>query len=564
MKAYIILFFILLVIFAVQSVNMKRAAAQKLKKELDKRWGKRPDRAYTHEEYERISHYYHHTKKPTDICIDDITWNDISMDDIFKELNHTWSSVGEESLYKKLRILKQNGKDLEKFGKMAACFEEHPDLSKKLQSVYASIGRTKSVSLYDFIVKASKLSAKSNGKHYIGILLILACIAGFFIVPVYAVLAFLAVLSCNIYFYYKEKNDVNNYFVCFEYVIRLIRYGAEIAEILKEFGNDVFYENISEIESLLNRTRNLKKGIFLISSQSVNDSIVEMVMQYIRMIFHVDLIKFNSMVKKTSENIEDIKRLYEIIGDAEAALAAASFRTCLKEEYGFYCIPDFRQGQGIRFQNIYHPLIKNAVTNSMQSEKNILLTGSNASGKSTFLKTVAVNAVLAQTIYTAAAESFAAPYTMVCSSMALRDDLSRNDSYYMAEIKSLKRIMDRAKEGRNVLCFIDEVLRGTNTIERIAASSEILKYLKKSNVICFAATHDIELTYILEGCYANYHFEEEVSGDDVKFNYRLNKGRTVTRNAIRLLRLLGYPKDLVDNAEHRVFEFTDTGKWKNN
>ena len=87
--------------------------------------------------------------------------------------------------------------------------------------------------------------------------------------------------------------------------------------------------------------------------------------------------------------------------------------------------------------------------------------------------------------------------------------------------------------------------------------------LFRSNVICFAATHDIELTYILEGCYANYHFEEEVRGDDVKFNYRLNRGRTVTRNAIRLLKLLGYPGNLVDNAEDRVSEFTKTGKWKN-
>lgn len=118
MKTYLILFVILLIIFAVQSVSMKKAAAQKLRKELDKRWGKRPDRAYTHEEYERISHYYQHAKKPEDICIDDITWNDISMDDVFKEINHTLSSVGEESLYRRLRTLRQSGQDLEKFGKM--------------------------------------------------------------------------------------------------------------------------------------------------------------------------------------------------------------------------------------------------------------------------------------------------------------------------------------------------------------------------------------------------------------------------------------------------------------
>ena len=81
------------------------------------------------------------------------------------------------------------------------------------------------------------------------------------------------------------------------------------------------------------------------------------------------------------------------------------------------------------------------------------------------------------------------------------------------EIKALKRILTAAEQtGCPVLCFVDEVLRGTNTVERIAASSEILKYLKDKNVLCFAATHDIELTAILSGCYDNYHFQEDSHG----------------------------------------------------
>lgn len=94
--------------------------------------------------------------------------------------------------------------------------------------------------------------------------------------------------------------------------------------------------------------------------------------------------------------------------------------------------------------------------------------------------------------------------------MALRDDLSSQESYYIAEIRSLKRILDAVGEEYPVLCFVDEVLRGTNTVERIAASSQILESLASENVICFAATHDIELTYILEGVYENYHFSEEI------------------------------------------------------
>lgn len=561
MKIYIILFLILLIIFAVQSVRIKKAAEENLKKDLEKRWGKRAERKYTQGEFERISHYYKQTLTGNEDVIDDITWNDLSMDNVFKNLNHTYSSVGEESLYRRLRVLNHDKKSLDTFGDMVRAFEHQPEQAKKLQQIYASIGRTKSISLYDFIITASGLKPKSNGKHYLSIALMALCIAGLFLVPVYAVVGLLVVLCYNIYSYYKEKNDVNNYFVCFEYIVRLIRHGEEISGILKQMNAPVFQDSVDKIDRLLEQTRHMKKGTFLIASPGVNDSIVEMVMQYVRMIFHVDLIKFNCMVKKTIDNLEEIDALYQIAGDVESAIAVASFRISLKEEYGVYAIPEWKHLGGIEFEDIYHPLISKAVKNSMEAEKNVLLTGSNASGKSTFLKTVAINAVFAQTIDTVAARKFSMPMASVYSSMALRDDLSKHDSYYMAEIKSLKRILDLAATGKTVICFIDEVLRGTNTIERIAASSEILGELRKETVICFAATHDIELTYILEDVYTNYHFEEEVSGDDVKFNYQLNKGRTVTRNAIRLLNMLGYPKQIVEGAYARVEKFTETGQW---
>ena len=90
----------------------------------------------------------------------------------------------------------------------------------------------------------------------------------------------------------------------------------------------------------------------------------------------------------------------------------------------------------------------------------------------------------------------------------------------MVEIRSLKRILDAVEEpGAPVLCFIDEVLRGTNTVERIAASSKILESMAQKRVLPFAATHDIELTYILEKEYENFHFQEEVKEDEVLFDY---------------------------------------------
>ena len=108
---------------------------------------------------------------------------------------------------------------------------------------------------------------------------------------------------------------------------------------------------------------------------------------------------------------------------------------------------------------------------------------------------------------------------------------------------------------------MDEVLRGTNTIERIAASSRILRSLVKENVLPLAATHDIELSYILEDVYENYHFEEEIVENDVLFNYLLKEGRATSRNAIKLLEIIGYDKHIVEEAQAAAKKFEDTGSW---
>ena len=112
----------------------------------------------------------------------------------------------------------------------------------------------------------------------------------------------------------------------------------------------------------------------------------------------------------------------------------------------------------------WHPLLTHPVKNSIRKTE-VCAAGSNASGKSTFLKMVAVNAVLAQTIHTCTAESYHAPVFRIFSSMALRDSIQNGESYYIVEIRSLKRILDAAQtETAPVLSFVDEVLQGTNTV----------------------------------------------------------------------------------------------------
>ena len=196
---------------------------------------------------------------------------------------------------------------------------------------------------------------------------------------------------------------------------------------------------------------------------------------------------------------------------------------------------------------MFHPLLTDPVKNSISVSKGVLLTGSNASGKSTFLKSAAICQIFAQTIYTCPAQDYRTDFFKVISSMALTDNLLNNESYFIVEIKSLKRIFDELGDVP-VLCFVDEVLRGTNTKERIAASTVILKSLSQKNAFVFAATHDIELTELLSEYMENYHFSETVT-DTVTFDYKIKKGPSVSRNAIKLLDMYGFGKEIVKEAE---------------
>lgn len=255
--------------------------------------------------------------------------------------------------------------------------------------------------------------------------------------------------------------------------------------------------------------------------------------------------------------------MFSHIGLLDSTIAVASFRQCMQESG--ICEPELSVWSGgdyvFQMENMYHPLVEDPVKNSIHAGKGVLITGSNASGKSTFLKTVAINAILAQTVYTVLADSYQGNYFAVYSSMALRDNIMGQESYYIVEIKSLKRIMDAVNTKLPILCFVDEVLRGTNTLERIASSSMILKWIVQQNAVCFAATHDIELTHILEKFYDNYHFTENIVEGDVQFDYLLHRGRAVSRNAIKLLEVIGYSKEVTEQAKTMADAFLKDGIW---
>ena len=557
-----------LVLFIVLFMGNEYVSTRKYQKKFLEKiynsYGMIPERDYKAGEMEHIGMYY--LKHPAAHQIDDITWNDLNMDNIYQNMNVSCSAAGDEYLYYRLRTPIFEEAEMEHMESRIRYFMEHEKERHDAQSMLLSLGTTGKYSIYEYLDNLDTLGERQNAGYFLSNILLIASVGVMFVSLPIGMVALLGMLCHNIVGYYKEYKQIDPYLTSFRYINRLL-------DSAEQMGRRKI-EGIAEEQGRLQECYRKMKGFIrnswlIIFTEKGNGNPLGILMDYLRMIFYLDLIQFNKALRAVRGHLSEIDEMVTLFGQIETAIVIGSYRKSLQE--GF-CIPTLRYERDadrhMEIGELYHPLLTDAVKNSITTKKGVLITGSNASGKSTFLRAVAVCSLLAQTIHTCPTDRYEAPVLRIYSSMSLKDDLLGGQSYYMVEIKSIKRILDQVQqaveEKCHVLCFVDEVLRGTNTVERIAASSQIMKMLARDHALCFAATHDVELTKLLENEYDNYHFEERIEEDDIFFPYKLLKGPATTRNAIALLKMLGYDARVTTEAEQMAEKFLESGNWQNN
>lgn len=543
---------ILGVLFVVKSRFDKKYYRGRIRELLRMQWG-----IYTREEYSdkiwRNISYYHRQKekeqKANVFYLDDITWNDLEMDSIYQLMNHTWTSPGEEMLYHILRTPRLSDEELERRENLLQDMEAHPEQREELEMALYDIGKTDKISVYEYLFKVKGLKPFSRLPHLLAAAVLVGCGAALFWSPSAMLFFLFVVMGVNAYFYYREKGKMVQDIALFEFILGIVRQCDNLSKIPLEACR----EECERLCELACKFRKYGRFHWLVSGgNTMSGSLFDSLFDYVRILFHVDLIKIGTMIREVQKYEEELLEIYEIIGYLDSMTAVASYR----EMVGEYAIPEFLSGDRMKemsLKEIYHPLVKNPVKNSIQTREPVLLTGSNASGKSTFIKTVAIAAIFSQTIHTVLGQGYRAVHYRIYSSMALRDSIQEQESYFIVEIKSLKRIFSALSEGEApVLCFVDEILRGTNTEERVAASTVLLQKLAKSRAMCFAATHDMELTHTLEHDFENYHFQEQMGERDISFDYLLRHGRSNTRNALKLLEFIGFDNALIERARRQM------------
>jgi len=253
-------------------------------------------------------------------------------------------------------------------------------------------------------------------------------------------------------------------------------------------------------------------------------------------------------LEKVKEEMKDkLPEWLEIYYNLEAFVSLSNF-AYINPEYSFPSISN--EEQKFSSEKIAHPLLPadSNIHNDFSLEKKaevVIITGSNMSGKSTFLKTVGVNLVLAFAGSVVNASKLEVSLFKIFTCINISDSITDGISYFYAEVKRLKNLLNEIKIKNDMLVFylIDEIFKGTNNLERLIGSRSYIKSLAGLNGAGLISTHDLELIKLQESIpqVSNYHFKEEVSNGKMHFDYKLRKGPSPTTNALKIMEIEGLP-----------------------
>ncbi|MCL2203840.1 MAG: hypothetical protein FWB88_07865 [Defluviitaleaceae bacterium] len=553
----IIFIAIFILVTVVVSFVVRTKADRELRRKLADAFGKPPEvgeggQPECLENLESIARYAGHMEEvePGAWRLDATTWNDLDMDRIFGRLNICLSSVGEEYLYNCLHELQRGNAPLLERERLVQFLAANPEERLVIQMALAGLGKENYNGLVRLMFNADERFLRFQWLYNaLALLPLLGAIFLFVHVPIGFIVLF-AGFMVNIVVHNRVKDKLEDDIPAIEYLNHMLRCCKKLCALnisLPAFDAVKGYYGL--FKSVVNRLPKRQSNLTLYLD-------FDFLVDYVRILFLYEVRNYNRLMKKIREHNDEIHGLFKAVGEVETALCVQSFRLSLP----VYCTPEFISEARIAFTDLVHPLIATPVANSGAIVNDSLLTGSNASGKSTFIKSLALGGILAQTLNTCAAAHFSTRFSWIMTSMVMRDDLSGGDSYFIVEIKSLRRMLDRVRR-HPCVCYIDEILRGTNTVERIAASASVLTWLHGQSCLCVAASHDIELTHLLADSYENYHFREQITPTGVLFDYKLKTGPSTTRNAIKLLDVMEFDPSIVAQAEKMAQEYDVKQRW---
>ena len=487
------------------------------------------------------------TLQPTDSQVDDQTWYDLALHKVFDQLNYTQSSIGAEALYQKMRLLTfqpdDSLRELEEF------FERQPDLRLRVQVIMNQLGKKNHNMARSIVANPGN----QDSRIYLSLYIFLAClpVLSLFFLPFFQIQAMsvlIASVTFNIIFSSIRNWSNKTRLDQVSYLVRLFASAEKLSRLA-----------LPKQEALKQAVQPFKKTkvISSILQSPTGNSEMEIILIYLNFLFLIPQIAQVYIYNQVKSYQKEAQETINLLGEMEVAISLLRH----KRDFELICQPHFSKEGGIRGKSLYHPLIANPVVNDVSFEKNMVISGDNASGKSTYLKMVAINCILAQGLGFAYGESFELPYGHVMTSMDVSDDIEVGDSYFITESKTILRMIENLKKPGFHYFFIDELFKGTNTIERIGAGLGIVRWLSGRNCLYMISSHDIELVVASGAVNDNYHFDSRYVDGKIVFDYHIKQGSAVTKNAVNTLKSLHFPSEITLTAQELIEQYEETGKW---
>jgi len=374
----------------------------------------------------------------------------------------------------------------------------------------------------------------------LGVACFLCCVGMPFFHPLLVPAIVLGLVNACIHVKFSEK--IYPFFFGFSQISRMMGTGTALSKIP---GGDSFPDivRLRQAQPAISRLKR-QLGWLAMDRASIPEPFNSIV-EYLNVFFLADLIIFVRSIERLRENRQLLLGYFESIGSLDATVAVAGYW----KSSAPISRPQFADSREINVDGLRHPLVADAVGGILSlRDRSAIIAGPNMAGKTTFIRTVAINLILARTLNLCLAKSATLPRATVHSAIRSEDMLSAGQSYFFAELDRIQEFTELSHGSGLRLFLIDEPFRGTNTVERIAISSAVLRYLANRHLV-LASTHDAELQMLLADAFDMFHFSDRVVNDSYGFDYLIRPGPAKTKNAIRLLEIRGYPASVISESE---------------
>ena len=475
--------------------------------------------------------------------LSDKTCDDLDFDELFCFLDRTNSRIGQQYLYNRLRTISSSREETGRNEEIISRFKQDEVFRVKIQRELTQLNEFKAYYLpslfQDEHISPPKYFFIFKLLSFISILLL-------GLLPFYPqiVIALIVVFVINLGIHFWNKKNLFKYLQSIPQLLRLNRIAASIYKDsqLSKINPDLI-QSIKIINGVKNRML-----FFQLEGKLQGDLAVIFwgTFELVKTFFLLEPILLFGVLKRLNTKRKEIENVFAFVGEVDMLISIASLRNGCDT----FCIPEIANKETkIVAAEIYHPLIQDCVTNTISVvNKSVLLTGSNMSGKTTFIRSIGLNLITGLTINTCFAKAIMLPMIRIYSAIRISDDLLNNKSYYFEEVLTIKEMLEKSREGKPSLFLLDEIFKGTNTIERIAGGKATLSYLSKNNNLVFVSTHDIELGDMLIAEFELYHFSEIINEKSVDFDFKLKEGKLMNRNALKILEINEYPESVIREA----------------